>query len=104
MGRHNDVQEIYKVIHALMVIHNICIDYGDVPMELLDEGLEDGRGIAVDDEGNIDPDELGYGGITVTPEDMYRVPVYETDEWQKEAGKVKRDRYLNQLFPVENYQ
>ena len=31
MGPHADIQEMYKAIEVLLILHNMCIDYGDKP-------------------------------------------------------------------------
>ena len=51
MGTHHDIQETYKVIKALMVVHNVCIDHGDRPEDI--HGFEPS-----DDFSGMGPDEL----------------------------------------------
>jgi hypothetical protein len=31
MGPYADIQEMYKAIEAMLILHNMCIDYGDKP-------------------------------------------------------------------------
>jgi hypothetical protein len=96
-GRHNDVQDIYQVIQALMVVHNLCIDMGDHPYEFIAEGLADE---VVDGH---DVDASGYGGVTIDEVEENRVPAYETDDWHKVEGNRKWKRFLDNIFPVEDY-
>jgi hypothetical protein len=51
MGTHHDIQETYRVIKALMVVHNMCIDHGDKPEDIHDFDPSD-------DFSGMGPDEL----------------------------------------------
>jgi hypothetical protein len=90
MGRHKSVQEIYKVIEALIVLHNIAIDLNDRPNIdwRIDESTED------------QDDEIDGNDTTLVSEVQgpAQVPAWETDEWLKEQGRKKRIALLNQLF------
>lgn len=90
MGPHKSVQDIYKVIEALIVLHNIAIQVGDKPDEqwCIDEDPND-----QEDENDGNNDVLVYdvqGGA--------HVPARETDDWLKEQGRMKRLAILDQLF------
>jgi DDE superfamily endonuclease len=99
-GRHEDVNEIYQVIEALMVVHNICIDWNDHPLDAMDEDwVADMRAGAGDD--GYDAEVISYGNVFYGEEGV--VADYETDEWHKEEGRKKRDAILNKHFPVELY-
>ncbi|EAU83249.2 hypothetical protein CC1G_11885 [Coprinopsis cinerea okayama7 len=96
LGRHRNVNEIYQVIHALMVLHNLCIDWEDSPHDFIDpDVLEE----MTEDEGEpvevITFGEVHYGDGHIAP--------YETDEWHKEEGRMKRDEMLNRRFPLSAY-
>jgi uncharacterized protein YcaQ len=43
MGPHLDIQDVYRTIEALMVIHNMAIDFGDRPSDkwCLEENPDD---------------------------------------------------------------
>ena len=34
MGPHVDIQEMYKAIEVLLILHNMCIGYGDKPEDI----------------------------------------------------------------------
>jgi hypothetical protein len=55
MGPHNAVQDIYRVIEALIILHNIAIDFNDKPDERwrIDEDPDD-----QEDENDGDSDPL----------------------------------------------
>ena len=36
MGTHRNIQDMYKAIEAMMILHNICIDWNDSPEEIWD--------------------------------------------------------------------
>lgn len=85
-----------------MVIHNICIDVGDMPVDFLEADWDD-ESINRDNDPNIeDIEATGYGGILLG-EDAGQVPAYETDDWQKEEGRRKREMILDQLFPLQDF-
>jgi hypothetical protein len=90
MGLHNAVQDIYRVIEALIILHNIAIDFNDKPDERwrIDEDPDD-----QEDENDGDSDPL-FQDI----EGPAEVPAYETDDWLKEEGRRKRQAILDQLF------
>lgn len=99
-GQHDDVQEVYKVIQALMTIHNLCIDWGDTA----DDFFQQGRAIRPEDDlpdgSEKDPDVSGYGTIEVGRDQESRVASYETDDWHRDEGHSKRNDYLNELYPL----
>ena len=93
MGCHKKVQEIYKVIEALMILHNVCIDYGDVPEHIFDF---DPTNDAIPVE--VTAGDIHFGLVDINQE--ANVPLYETDQWIKEEGRHKRDIIFNDLFPA----
>jgi hypothetical protein len=89
MGPHKSVQDIYRVIEALMILHNIAIDFKDKPDErwCIDEDPED-----------QDHDNDGDDVVVQDIQGPAQVPAHETAEWLKEQGRRKRLAILNQLF------
>jgi hypothetical protein len=93
MGRHEDIQDAFKAIEAMMIIHNICIDWNDRPDRIWDFDPTDhwsdiGRG-------DVDADI----GLEVIDGEAH-VPEHETNAWLKEMGRQKRIIILNELFPI----
>jgi hypothetical protein len=90
MGAHKTVQDIYRVIEALIVLHNIAIDFGDKP--------DDRWRIGEDPD---DQDDSNDGDTDALVEDVQgpaAVPEHETADWLKEQGRLKRLRILDRLF------
>jgi hypothetical protein len=97
MGPHDDVQEIYRVIEALMILHNICIEHNDHPEDIYDYVLC----FDPEPEDGADPDEEdshNFGCEDITGE--AQIPGHETDNWLKIQGYRKRKALLDELFPV----
>ncbi|KAF7362660.1 DDE Tnp4 domain-containing protein [Mycena venus] len=90
MGAHNSVQDMYRVIEALIILHNIAIDFKDKPDErwCMDENPDDQEDENDADDHPLVQDVLGPA----------QVPAYETAEWLKERGRMKRLAILNLLF------
>lgn len=82
MGCHKKIQEMYKVIEALLILHNMCIDYGDVPEHIFDFDPTDNT-ILVE----VAAGDIHFGLVDVTEE--ADIPWYETDQWIKEEGRCK---------------
>lgn len=97
LGRHEDIKQAYRVIQALMVIHNLCIDFGDQPMD----GGDDTQGNVTQEEDITQEDILGYGGVEM--DEAVQLPEGETAELLREEGQAKRNAVLDDLFPVGNY-
>lgn len=97
-GQHDNVQEIYKVIQALMTVHNLCIDWGDSGHDFL------ARGRAIHPEDDLpdgdDVEVTGYGGVEIEVDQAEQVPSYETDDWHRDEGHRKRNAYLDELYPL----
>ena len=95
MGAHADIQEMYRAIEALLILHNICIDYGDKP----DNDWE----INMDEEGSVDSEHEEDPDAMII-ENGENIPARETDAWLKRQGRAKRMIIFNDLFPAEaNY-
>lgn len=76
-----------------MILHNLCIDLNDHPVHL---PLFAEIPAPAADELDADLSELGC------PVDVGNVelPEWETDEWLREAGRLKRLQLLDMLFPL----
>lgn len=93
MGPHADIQEMYKAIEALLILHNMCIDYGDKPDDDWEIDLDEERSV----EHEEDPDAMII-------ENGENIPARETNNaWLKRQGRAKRMIIFNDLFPEANY-
>ena len=92
MGPHADIQEMYKAIEALLILHNMCIDYGDKPDDDWEIDLDEERSV----EHEEDPDAMII-------ENGENIPARETNAWLKRQGRAKRMIIFNDLFPEANY-
>jgi hypothetical protein len=92
MGPHQNIQDLYKTIEALMVLHNMAINFKDRPSDewRIDENPDD-----QDDETDGNEDEEPMVSEVVGEA---RVPAYETDNYLKERGRIKRLALLDRLF------
>ena len=94
-GQHQDIEDLYKAIEALLVLHNICKDWRDRPEDIPDfdpRELDNGD----DDEAEQDADEAA-----IIPPNNANIPEYETDDWLKKKGYEKRTLLLDYLFPPQ---
>lgn len=99
MGPHDNVQEIYCVIEALIILHNICLEHNDQPEDIYDYVLSLDSDSELEDDVDADEDDSGnFGCEDVTGE--VQVPGHETDNWLKVQGYSKWMALLNELFPV----
>ncbi|TFK58517.1 hypothetical protein BDN72DRAFT_781995, partial [Pluteus cervinus] len=96
LGNHTDIQDAHKAIQAMMIIHNLCIDWGDHPIDTSDVDMEDDTDNDEDENSNAD----GFGDVVINPEMEGVIPAFETDAWHRTKGQEKRMHMLNQLFPV----
>lgn len=92
-GPTETMQDTYRAVEALMVMHNLCVDMGDEPflIPFFDPV----------DEAHL-PDEVApgrYGG-GVDNSTVADLPAHETDEWLKQAGFEMRERILNAVVPL----
>ncbi|KAJ3534538.1 hypothetical protein NMY22_g6883 [Coprinellus aureogranulatus] len=98
-GRHSEIREIFQVIQALMVLHNMCIDWDDTPATFLtQEDIEEMQGDA-----NEEDVEVISHGEELYGDGQMEYAGYETEDWHREEGRKKRNTILNQHFPVTNY-
>lgn len=98
LGTHADPDEIYRLIEAILVFHNILLFIGDRPEHILKFSDVLGSSDRLDDDIDLD---AGFGGQRF--EDRPEVPAHETLDWLKRAGHELRLRILNDVFPIENY-
>jgi hypothetical protein len=91
MGKHEDIQDEFKEIEAMMIIHNICIDWKDRPDDIWDWDPTDDWS----DEEEVDADI----GLEVIGGKAH-VPAHETNAWLKDMGRQKRRVVLDELFPI----
>ncbi|KAF7367609.1 DDE Tnp4 domain-containing protein [Mycena sanguinolenta] len=96
MGIHKDVQDVWRALDALLVMHNMCLWHNDHPKH-----LEDYRDSLRDDDapgGNHDEPEVDEQ-VFDTPD----IPAEETAAWLKDRGLELRQQLLDQVFPEEDY-
>lgn len=96
MGSHENLEDLYDVIEALMILHNICIDWGDRPEDIWSfdprDPPRDGEEMPEEQDGDlVSIYENVAGGAGV--------PLYETEAWLKEEGYRKRWAIFTELFP-----
>jgi len=94
LGRHEDIQQTYRVIQALMVAHNLCIDFGD---HLMDTNSVGGM---LEEESRLE-NGPGHGGIEV--DELAQLPEGEMEEELRERGRNQWEVILNELFPLDDY-
>lgn len=92
LGANQDIHEIYRAVQAMMVLHNLCIDWGDSPEEIpfFDPDT------AEDDAQPLNVDLTDYTAPAVGDPN---VPLWETDDWLKHAGQQMREDSMDDLFP-----
>lgn len=92
MGPHEDINCIYRVIEALMILHNLCIFHGDRPESIWQIILQD-----------EDLFRAGDRYETTVIEGLPNNPEGETDTSLREAGYHMRMEILNEVFPTHLY-
>jgi hypothetical protein len=88
-----NIQETYRDVAALIIIHNICLDLGDHPENILDYIPADASAEEPQTQG-----ALAMHGGNVGDEEV-NVPEGETDATLKKAGYALREQLLDELFP-----
>lgn len=101
MGGTLDMQEVYKAVEALMVIHNLAIDLDDHPEEIWDYDSTDESSIAGPDNEDADNWVLQEFGHAIV--ERLSVPGRETDTWLRTKGYAMRIQLLNKLCPIGDY-
>jgi hypothetical protein len=88
---------MYKVIEALLILHNMCIELKDKPEDIWGFFDTDDDDDDDDDDKEVeDPDH-----DNVANEMLEVIPDRETDGWLKKQGRRKRMIILNDLFPLD---
>jgi DDE superfamily endonuclease len=91
MGRHKDIQDAFKAIKAMMILHNICLDWKNRPDQIWDFDPTDG--------GSDDKDTNADAGGEVLEGEAH-IPDHETNVWLMETGRQKHNVIFNELFPM----
>ncbi len=90
----DDIHDTYRTIHAMMVLHNLCIDLDDHPTaDFPDQSIPE---FAYDEQ---DIELPAYGGLL--PEEPTEIPVVETEGWLRRKGHEKRLQMLDYLLPIQ---
>jgi len=76
MGKHKNIQDMYKAIEVMMILHNICIDWDDQPEQIWGYDPLDHWG---DNEEDLVDDNVGSEDI----DGDVQVPAYEMERWLK---------------------
>lgn len=95
LGTPADMQDAYRTVEALAVIHNFCIDNQDhattIPgFDGFDHDVYEAMRAAREGNGGR---QAGDG------DDDEEVPGYETNAWLREAGLEMREQIFAELFP-----
>ena len=96
MGEHKDIQMIYEAIEAMLVLHNICIDWNDHPDTIWQYNSTDIWEDRVDDED--EETEVGIDDI----EGEANIPKCETPQYLKDEGWQKQQIIFDELFLYEH--
>lgn len=94
MGPHDNIQEIYRVMEALIILHNFCIEHNDRPEDIFDYVL-----ILTSEEQDEGDDGDGDFGCEDIRGDA-NIPAHETEAWIKAEGYRRRLELLDLLFPI----
>ncbi|KAJ7776059.1 hypothetical protein DFH07DRAFT_732102, partial [Mycena maculata] len=95
MGGHKDVQDVWRAVDALLILHNMCL-HGD-HTKYLEQYRED-----------LGNDRTGEERPEPDPNDFFvfqppSVPAIETGAWLKEQGLQLREQLLNLVCPERDY-
>ncbi|KAF8835018.1 hypothetical protein BDN67DRAFT_876144, partial [Paxillus ammoniavirescens] len=92
-----NMQDMYRLMEALITLHNICIALGDAPEHIpfFDP---------TDPDADTDEDDIEGGNVElpfywVEEDNNGARPAWETDEWLKETGYQQQLRILDNLIP-----
>jgi hypothetical protein len=94
LGAAHDIKDIYRAIEAMMILHNLCFDLGDIPeysrARLDDEGGGGAAHNEVEDdlEEEEDDDELEHHEVGGNDADLLR------------AGRAFRERCMDKICPL----
>jgi hypothetical protein len=81
---------MYKAIEGLLILHNMCIDFGDKPEDIWDYSAMDADDF---DNDNISED--------VDLDDKEGIPARETNAWLLNQGHQKQMIIFNELVPID---
>ena len=95
-----DVQEMYRVVESLMVVHNLCIDLDDHPMDWT-ETIGNDEAVGEDGGPGIYADVASYGGVT--GDEAVEIPIHETAAALRAAGYAMRQELLDRLCPIDRF-
>ena len=101
MGHHDNIQDLYKANEALLILHNICIDWGDAPEHIWKFNPDDPPRDDEEMPEEIDGDDAEPINCVVVGQTA--IPSHETEQWLKEEGYRKRLAVLDELSPMTNY-
>lgn len=96
MGPHDNINDVYDMVEALMILHNICIEWNDKPEYIWKYDPQDEYPPDTEEEEARDDAD----NITQVVVGETEVPMHETDAWLKAKGLQKRREVLDELFPV----
>ncbi len=92
---------MWRVIEALLILHNICIYYGDQPGNIeefivLPEDSNNGT----DGDLHVEIPSEDLGTILNQPAN---IPAQKTERWLKAEGHKLQKQIMDDVFSIENY-
>jgi hypothetical protein len=87
MGPHQEMATVYRVLEAMLILHNMCIQFGDRPEDVWSFELQD------------ELTEAHENGDNVVVDEEEDIPGIETRAYLKQWGREKRNIILDELFP-----
>lgn len=95
LGTPADMQDAYRTVEALAVIHNFCIDNQDHATSI--PGFD---GFDQDVYEAVIAAREGNGGQAADDGDV-EIPGHETNVWLREEGFAMREEIFEELFPED---
>ncbi|KAG8914687.1 hypothetical protein FRC01_003964, partial [Tulasnella sp. 417] len=97
MGGTDNLPLMFRAIESLLILHNICIEYGDKVADLPDFCVDDlyPEGASDDDEDGENEEALAWVGLANSTRNMPG----ESDEALKRRGKALRLTILDLIAP-----
>ncbi|KIY61077.1 hypothetical protein CYLTODRAFT_363352, partial [Cylindrobasidium torrendii FP15055 ss-10] len=100
LDAHSNPEEIYRVIDALIVLHNILLFIGDKLDHILSyKDIFSPEDDQLDHDFDLEGSPIGGEMVDDDPD----VPPHESITWQREEGFRKRDQLLDEVCPQEMY-
>lgn len=96
LGIHRNDQDVWRVIEALLLLHNMCLFFNDAAEDI--DGFV--AASSAHDDNDEEDIELPEGGTVDGPADL---PGDETDRRLKARGQALRQKILDTRFPIEDY-